>query len=58
MGSDDRGAGGLVSRVPDVTLAFWVIKLLAKTHGETGGDVLSMSLDLGYHESIFGLRRE
>ncbi len=36
------------SKVPQVTLAFWIIKLLATTVGETGGDALSMSLDLGY----------
>jgi uncharacterized membrane-anchored protein len=46
--SEDRGVGGLVSKVPHVTFAFWVIKLLATTLGETGGDALSMSLDLGY----------
>jgi uncharacterized membrane-anchored protein len=39
---------GLISKVPAVTLAFWVIKLLATTVGETGGDALSMTLDLGY----------
>lgn len=38
----------LVSKVPPVTLAFWVIKILATTVGETGGDALSMSLQLGY----------
>ncbi len=36
------------SKVPRVTLAFWAIKLLATTVGETGGDALSMTLDLGY----------
>jgi uncharacterized membrane-anchored protein len=36
------------SKVPQVTLAFWIIKLLATTVGETGGDALSMTLDLGY----------
>ena len=36
------------SKVPQITLAFWVIKLLATTVGETGGDALSMQLDLGY----------
>jgi uncharacterized membrane-anchored protein len=36
------------SKVPQVTLAFWVIKILATTLGETGGDALSMSLNLGY----------
>src|SRR6185312_14126252 len=38
----------LASKVPQVTLAFWVIKLLATTVGETGGDALSMTLNLGY----------
>lgn len=37
-----------LSKVPEVTLAFWVIKILATTLGETGGDALSMSLELGY----------
>lgn len=36
------------SKVPEVTLAFWVIKIAATTLGETGGDALSMSLNLGY----------
>ena len=35
-------------KVPAVTLGFWVIKILATTLGETGGDAVSMSLDLGY----------
>ena len=38
----------LASKVPRVALAFWVIKLLATTVGETGGDALSMTLNLGY----------
>jgi uncharacterized membrane-anchored protein len=46
--STERPTGGLASKVPHVTLAFWVIKLLATTVGETGGDALSMTLDLGY----------
>lgn len=37
-----------LSKVPQVTLAFWVIKILATTLGETGGDALSMQLNLGY----------
>jgi uncharacterized membrane-anchored protein len=37
-----------LSKVPQVTLAFWVVKILATTLGETGGDALSMSLNLGY----------
>lgn len=36
------------SKVPEVTLAFWIIKVLATTLGETGGDALSMSMNLGY----------
>ncbi|WP_395697920.1 hypothetical protein [Methylocella sp.] len=36
------------SKVPGPTLGFWIIKILATTLGETGGDALSMSLDLGY----------
>ena len=37
-----------LSKVPAVTLLFWLIKIAATTLGETGGDALSMSLDLGY----------
>ena len=33
---------------PQVTLAFWIVKIFATTVGETGGDALSMTLDLGY----------
>jgi len=36
------------SKVPAVTLLFWIIKIAATTLGETGGDALSMSLNLGY----------
>ncbi len=37
-----------LSKVPAVTLGFWVIKILATTLGETGGDSVSMTMDLGY----------
>jgi uncharacterized membrane-anchored protein len=37
-----------LSKVPEVTIAFWVIKILATTLGETGGDAFSMTLDWGY----------
>src|SRR5487761_2494311 len=37
-----------LSKVPEVTLAFWVIKILATTLGETGGDAVTMSMHLGY----------
>jgi uncharacterized membrane-anchored protein len=44
---DTTKAGNLV-KVPEVVLAFWIIKIAATTLGETGGDVVSMSMDLGY----------
>jgi uncharacterized membrane-anchored protein/uncharacterized iron-regulated membrane protein len=37
-----------VSKVPEVTLGFWIIKIAATTLGETGGDWVTMSLNLGY----------
>ena len=38
----------ILSKVPEVTLIFWIIKILATTLGETGGDAVSMSMNLGY----------
>src|SRR3954447_26671938 len=35
-------------KVPEVTLLFWILKILATTLGETGGDSVSMSMNLGY----------
>lgn len=40
----DAGA----SKVPEVTLVFWIIKIAATTLGETGGDTVTMTLDWGY----------
>jgi uncharacterized membrane-anchored protein len=37
-----------LTKVPEVTLIFWIIKILATTLGETGGDTVSMSMHLGY----------
>ncbi len=37
-----------LSKVPELTLIFWVIKILATTLGETAGDAVSMSMNLGY----------
>lgn len=37
-----------LSKVPAITLGFWLIKILATTLGETGGDTVSMTMDLGY----------
>jgi uncharacterized membrane-anchored protein len=37
-----------LSKVPEVTLAFWIIKIAATTLGETGGDTVTMTLNWGY----------
>jgi len=37
-----------LSKVPEVTLLFWIIKILATTLGETGGDAVSISMNIGY----------
>jgi uncharacterized membrane-anchored protein len=46
-----------LSKVPEVTLLFWIIKIAATTLGETGGDAVSMSMNLGYlvGTGIFGV---
>jgi uncharacterized membrane-anchored protein len=38
----------VLSKVPEVTLVFWLIKIAATTLGETGGDAVTMSMKLGY----------
>ncbi|CEJ84186.1 conserved membrane hypothetical protein [Hyphomicrobium sp. GJ21] len=40
------------SKVAEITLAFWILKILATTLGETAGDYVSMSLDLGYYVGL------
>ena len=37
-----------LGKVPEVTLGFWIIKIAATTLGETGGDAVTMSMNLGY----------
>jgi uncharacterized membrane-anchored protein len=37
-----------LAKVPAVTLGFWIIKILATTLGETAGDAVTMSMNLGY----------
>jgi uncharacterized membrane-anchored protein len=53
----DGSGEALLSKVPEVSLLFWIIKIAATTFGETGGDALSMSLELGYllSTAIFGV---
>lgn len=42
-----------ISKVPQITALFWITKIFATTFGETGGDAVSMSLNLGYLISTF-----
>ena len=37
-----------MSKLPEITLAFWIMKICATTLGETAGDLLSMTLNVGY----------
>ena len=53
MQSDPRGFPGAAAplpmgKLPQVTLAFWIMKICATTLGETAGDLLSMTLNVGY----------
>ncbi|MBN3790482.1 hypothetical protein [Burkholderia sp. Ac-20353] len=46
-----------MKKLPEITLAFWIMKICATTLGETGGDLLSMTLNVGYAVSsilLFG----
>ena len=44
----DDTAKTALTKVPEVTLIFWIIKIAATTLGETGGDAVTMSMRLGY----------
>ncbi len=45
MNTEDKKT---LSKVPEVTFIFWITKILATTLGETAGDAVSMSMNLGY----------
>jgi uncharacterized membrane-anchored protein len=52
----DRGSSVenfVLSKVPQATLMFWIVKICATTVGETGGDAVSMTLNLGYEVATF-----
>jgi uncharacterized membrane-anchored protein len=51
------GTKQALSKVPAVTLGFWIIKVLATTLGETGGDTVTMTLNWGYlaGSALFGV---
>jgi uncharacterized membrane-anchored protein len=44
----NESASGASTKVPEVTFAFWIIKIAATALGETGGDSVTMTLDWGY----------
>src|SRR5207249_6061245 len=46
--SNTMSIGQTWSKVPQVTLLFWIMKIAATTLGETAGDLLSMTLNVGY----------
>lgn len=48
MNTSPCNTAALLSKVPAVTTLFWVMKISATTLGETSGDLLSMTLNLGY----------
>jgi uncharacterized membrane-anchored protein len=52
-----KSSNDLAIKVPAITLGFWIIKILATTLGETAGDTVSMSWNLGYlvGSVIFGV---
>ena len=43
----DRSAASMLNKVPEVTLIFWIIKIMATTVGETGADFLAVHVGLG-----------
>lgn len=44
----NRSSNEVFTKVPEVVLGFWIVKIAATTLGETGGDAVSMSMNLGY----------
>lgn len=48
----------ITSKLPEITLLFWIMKIAATTLGETAGDLFSMTLNIGYAMSsifLFGI---
>jgi uncharacterized membrane-anchored protein len=48
MSGSAASSSEVASKVPEVTLIFWIIKIAATTLGETGGDTVTMTLNWGY----------
>ena len=53
VASSNNNVHEVLMKVPQITALFWVTKIFATTFGETAGDALSMSLNLGYMLSTF-----
>lgn len=55
--NDKNFVNDTLSKVPEVTIAFWIIKIIATTLGEVGGNAVSLTMDLGYFlgSVIFGV---
>ena len=53
MNQQESSIATHLSKVPQITALFWITKIFATTFGETGGDAVSMSLNLGYLISTF-----
>ena len=43
---------GNINKLPQITVAYWLMKICATTLGETAGDLLSMTLNIGYAISL------
>lgn len=52
MDAPESGDARNASKVAPITLAFWIMKILATTLGETAGDFISMTLGLGYYAGL------
>ncbi|GAB4126274.1 MAG: membrane protein [Rhodothalassiaceae bacterium] len=50
--ADNDNRDVTISKIAEITVTFWILKILATTLGETAGDYLSMTLDLGYLQSL------
>lgn len=48
MSSSNSSVSDNLAKVPAITMIFWIVKIFATTLGETGGDAVTMSMDLGY----------
>ncbi len=52
MAKPKNRIGQQINKIAEITIYFWILKILATTLGETAGDYLSMTLKLGYLESL------